>query len=55
MSHRRMQQFIRQAYSQEWLCIPHEPDYGEEEREAEGEEAGGPPRPSTGGFTLRRK
>ena len=51
-----MQQFIRQAYSHEWLCLPHEPDFGDEEGEAgQGEEAGPPPQTGTGGFTLRRK
>lgn len=56
LPHRRMQQFIRQAYSHEWLCLPHEPDFGDEEGEAgQGEEAGPPPQTGTGGFTLRRK
>ena len=51
---RRVQQFIRQAYKEEWLCWSHEPEYGEEG--AEGEEAGGSAAwLSGGGFTLRRK
>lgn len=52
---RRVQQFIRQAYKEDWLCWSHEPEYGEE-GEADGEEEG---RLAAwlggGGFTLRRK
>ncbi|PRW20190.1 hypothetical protein C2E21_9235 [Chlorella sorokiniana] len=49
---RRVQQFIRQAYRDEWLCWSHEPEFGED-GEAEEEEAGGQLR-HAGGFTLRR-
>lgn len=52
---RRVQQFIRQAYKEDWLCWSHEPEFGEE-GEADGEEEG---RLAAwlggGGFTLRRK
>lgn len=51
---RRVQQYIREAYKDDWLLWSHEPELEDAEEEEEAEEGEGR-LPHAGGFTMRRK